>query len=217
MDFKEAIQPFSEAPISRQLLFSLLKDYKRPYDKIHELVKQQQLVQLKRGMYVPGPKLNLVGPEPFLLANHLLGPSYVSVDSALFYWGFIPEKVFEITSATSAMSKIYSTPLGRYAYIHVPLPYYSFGIRQVQLSKKQIVLVASPEKALCDKVISTAGLILRSIKQTKEWLFENLRIDDQAIAQLNSKELAAWILDAPKSTSLHMLAETLKLYDKRMA
>ena len=83
MEFKETIQKYAEQPITRQALFALLKDYKRPYDKINELVKQQILLPVKRGIYIPGANLKMAKPEPFLLANHLLGPSYVSMDSAL--------------------------------------------------------------------------------------------------------------------------------------
>ena len=164
MDFREAIREYEEQPITKQLLFDLLKEYKRPYDKITELVKQGILAPVKRGIYVPGPNLNVIIPESFLLANHLLGPSYISMESALSHWGLIPERVYEISSVTTQNSKIYKTSVGRFSYIHVPLPYYSFGIQQVELTKKQRVMMATPEKALCDKIITTPGILLRSIK-----------------------------------------------------
>lgn len=162
MEFLEAIRDYAEQPITKQVILDLLKDYKRPYDKIAELVKQGILVLVRRGVYIPGPKLNIAKPEAFLLANHLLGPSYVSLESALSYWGFIPEKVYETSSVTTQKSAVYQTAAGRFSYIHIPLPYYSFGIQQVELTKKQTVLMATPEKALCDKIIATSGIILRS-------------------------------------------------------
>ena len=82
MEFNDAIQEYAEEPITRQLILSLLRDYKRPYDKINELVKQDILTPVKRGIFVPGPRLKMAGPEPFLLANHILGPSYISRESA---------------------------------------------------------------------------------------------------------------------------------------
>jgi len=90
------IQSLSEQPLKTELLLHLLKEYRRPYDKINELVKQGMLLQVKRGLYIPGPNLKTQVPEPFLLANHLYGPSYVSMDSALFYWGMIPEKFLKL-------------------------------------------------------------------------------------------------------------------------
>jgi len=86
------------------------------------------------------------------------------MESALSHWGLIPERVYEISSVTTQNSKIYKTSVGRFSYIHVPLPYYSFGIQQVELTKKQRVMMATPEKALCDKIITTPGILLRSIK-----------------------------------------------------
>lgn len=210
MELLEAIRDYAEQPITKQVILDLLKDYKRPYDKITELVKQGILVLVRRGMYIPGPKLNIAQPEAFLLANHLLGPSYVSLESALSYWGFIPEKVYETSSVTTQKSAAFQTPAGRFSYIHIPLPYYSFGIQQVELTKKQRVLMATPEKALCDKIVTTTGIILRSTKQVKELLMEDLRIERDMLRNLNHKEIASWMIDAPKKGSLEILTKTLK-------
>ena len=210
MEFREAIENFAEQPITKQILLALLKDYKRPYDKITELVKQGMLVLIKRGVYAPGINLKISKPEAFLLANHLLGPSYVSLESALAYWGLIPEKVFEISSVTTQNSKKYNTPMGRFSYTHLPLPYYALGIQQVTLTPKQVVLMATPEKALCDKIISTSGILLRSTKQVREFLIDDLRIDNEVLQNLNIQEIDKWIIDAPKNASLAMLVKTIK-------
>jgi predicted transcriptional regulator of viral defense system len=210
MSFYEAILPYAEQPINKQLLLDILKDYKRPHDKIDELVKKQLLVQVKRGLYIPGPKLNIARPEPFLIANHLYGPSYISLDSALSHWGLIPERVYEISSVTTNISKNYKTAAGRFSYINMKLPYYSFGIKQVMLTKKQTVLMASQEKALCDKIIYSSGILLRSVKQTAELLIEDFRIDKQALRNLDSATMSSWMNKAPKQTSLLILVKTLQ-------
>ncbi|MDP1764283.1 MAG: hypothetical protein Q8L07_10385 [Sediminibacterium sp.] len=210
MQLLEAIRDYAEQPITKQVLLDLLKDYKRPYDKITELVKQGILVLVRRGVYIPGPNLNIAKPETFLLANHLLGPSYVSLETALSYWGLIPEKVYETSSVTTQKSAVYKTPAGRFSYTHIPLPYYSFGIQQVELTKKQRVLMAAPEKALCDKIVTTSGLLLRSSKQVKELLMDDLRIERGMLQNLNHKEISTWIIDAPKKSSLDILIKTLK-------
>jgi hypothetical protein len=196
--------------ITKQMLLDLLKEYKRLYDKISELVKKGLLILVKRGIYVPGANLHIAKPEPFLLAKHLLGPSYVSLESALSHWGLIHEKVYEISSVTIQNTKTYKTPVGRFSYIHFTLPYYSFGIQQVELRKKQVALIATPEKALCDKIVSTSGLLLRSSKQVRELLADDLRIERDALRNLNNEEISQWISDAPKKASLTMLLKTLK-------
>ncbi|MEO6949866.1 MAG: hypothetical protein ABI123_09580 [Ginsengibacter sp.] len=210
MNFQENIKEYSEQPLNKQLLMDLLKEYKRPYDKIDELVKQELLVQLKRGLYIPGTKLDISSPEPLLIANHLYGPSYISLDTALSYWGLIPERVYEISSVTTNNSKIYKTAVGRFTYKKMPLPYYSFGIRQVQLTKKQTVLMASMEKALCDKIIATPGVLLRSVKQTLELLIEDFRIDENYLRKLEIAPINSWVKDAPKENSLIILVKALK-------
>lgn len=210
MRFYDAIQLFAEQPINKQLLLDVLKDYKRPYDKIDELVKKQLLIQIKRGLYIPGPKLNIAVPEPFLIANHLYGPSYVSLDSALSHWGLIPERVYEISSVTTNISKNYNTAVGRFSYLNMKPPYYSFGIKKVILTSRQTVLMASQEKALCDRIIATSGILLRSVKQTRDLLIEDLRIDRQALRNTDTAMISSWISKAPKQTSLQTLVKTLQ-------
>lgn len=210
MDFRESIIRYAGQPITKQILLDILKDFKRPFDKIDELVKQGFLLQVKRGLYIPGIKLKMSMPESFLLANHLHGPSYVSLDAALSYWGLIPEKVYEISSITTATSKIYRTPVGRFSFKRMRLPFYSFGIKQIVLGENQTALIATPEKALCDKIITTKSMILRSSKQTIELLLEDLRMEKDALRDIDSNEIKKWVNDAPKKESLMMLIKTLE-------
>jgi hypothetical protein len=209
MYFQEAIAPYAGQPLTQQLLLDILREYKRPYDKITELVKQEQLIQVKRGLYIPGAKLKLPPPVSFLLANHLYGPSYVSLDSALSFHGLIPERVFEISSMTLRAAKTYDTNAGRFSYTKMPQPYYSYGIQSAELATNQVALVATPEKALCDRIINTSQLQLRSVKQTIDFLTEDLRIEKSSLRQLDAGAISRWIKTAPKKTSLAMLVKTL--------
>ncbi|MFT6745803.1 MAG: hypothetical protein ACJAZ2_000141 [Glaciecola sp.] len=210
MDFRTMIKEFSDAPISRHLMLELLKGYKSPNDKISELIKSEMLTLVRRGLYIPGPKIDLPSPEPFLIANHLRGPSYISLETALSYWGFIPERTYEISSVTVKTSKKYKTSVGRFNYQKIPIPYYSFGIKSIQLTAKQTALIASREKAVCDKIILTSNINLRSVKQTLEFLLEDLRIDSDMLKTLNIKVIGSWLEHAPKKSSLKILIKTLQ-------
>jgi hypothetical protein len=210
MDFRTLIKDYANAPITRHLILDVLKDYSRPNDKISELIKAEQLISVKKGLYITGPKIDLPQPESFLIANHLRGPSYVSVESALSYWGLIPERTYEISSATLKTSKKYTTPVGRFSYKQLPLPYYALGIERVELVPQQFVLIASPEKALCDKIILTPKINLRSIVQTRAFLIEDLRMDEAALQKLAIEKIDSWLVDAPKRSSLQLLVNTLK-------
>jgi hypothetical protein len=210
MSFEETIGEYSEEPLTRQLIMDMLKNYRRPNDKISELLKAGVLTTVKNGLYVPGPKMKISKPEPFLVANHLRGPSYVSMESALSHWGFIPERVYEVTSITTKAAKTYQTPMGRFSYFHMALPYYAFGIKIVSLTARQVVLMASPEKALCDKIVQTSGVQLRSPNQTLEFLLEDMRIDEEMLNQLDLREMDSWINEVPKMSSIAMLIKTLR-------
>ncbi|RSK39980.1 type IV toxin-antitoxin system AbiEi family antitoxin domain-containing protein [Mangrovimonas spongiae] len=209
MDFRTIIKEYAEAPISRHLILELLSNYKRPNDKISELLKSEELISIRRGLYIIGPKMNLPSPEPFLIANHLRGPSYVSLESALSYWNMIPEKAYEISSVTIKTPKLYKTLVGRFRYQQLKTPYYTYGIKNIEYSPKQTILIASREKALCDKIVLTPKINLRSIKQTQEFLMEDLRIDSELLSTLDTKVMEMWIENAPKKNSLKMLVKTL--------
>ena len=209
MELRKIAKGFGDAPFSRHLILEMLKDYKRPNDKISEWVKSGELLCVRRGLYIAGPETDLPVPEPFLIANHLRGPSYVSLEAALSYWGFIPERVYEITSVTLKTAKKYDTPVGRFSYQYLPSPYYSFGIESIKLSPKQAAMIASREKAVCDKIILTSGINLRSTSQTKDFLLEDLRMDETLLQKLDTKLIYSWLKDAPKKNSLKMLIKTV--------
>ena len=210
MDVNQIIRSYSKQPITHQLLMSLFKDYQRPNDKIHRLLNEGTLQAIKKKLYIAGPALHAGKPEPILLANHILGPSYVSTDTALAYYGLIPERVFEISSMTTKASRDFSTPMGLFTYTKLPLPYYSFGIKQEKVSDDQYAMMASREKALFDKVVTTPGLILRSKKSIADYLFEDLRMDEENLKGLDTNAMKLWLPDSPKKNTLLLMINMLQ-------
>lgn len=217
MKIEETIASLAELPISTQVLLPSLAGYKRPYDKIEGLVSGGYLHQLRRGLYVAGTKIKTPHPELFLLANHLYGPSYVTAESALSYWGLIPEKVTRVTSVTTRKSKLFKTHLGDFYYFHIPQEGYIIGLCQVQLSNQQTVIMASPEKALCDLIVQTRGLNLRTVRQTMRFLEEDIRFDMHALRTMNDVVIADCVSHCPKSNSLLVLSKTIQSYAETMA
>lgn len=209
MNIEMNLSKYSDQPISTSLLLGLLKGYSRPYDKIMEMVNQGILVQLRRGLYLTTSLVNEKTPEPFLIANHLYGPSYVSLDSALNHWGLIPERVFEISSVTPKVSKRFLAQNIVYSFTHLPAAYYPLGIQSLSLTETQTVLIASPEKALCDKVITTSGVNLRSKNQAMAFLVEDLRIEKDQLRELNLREMVKWLPVCPKRSSIKILVESI--------
>ncbi|MBK6828731.1 MAG: hypothetical protein IPG86_18610 [Chitinophagaceae bacterium] len=210
MQWEQVIGKYKGQVITQSILGDLLKDYKWPHNKVRDLENRGLLTGVKRGLYITGPLIKVAGPSSYLLANHIYGPSYVSLEAALSYWGMIPEKVTVIASMTTGLTKTFRTTAGRFSYIKVKLPYYSFGIRKVELSGTECVLMAGPEKAICDKIISSAGLLLRSVNQTLDLLIEDLRIERSVLRELDKAMIKTWVLQAPKKSSIKMLVKALE-------
>jgi predicted transcriptional regulator of viral defense system len=116
--------------------------------------KQNKVYQLRRGLYALAPPYQKLTPHPFLVANRLSQASFVSLQSALAYYGMIPEGVPVTTSVTTGRPGRWQTPLGVYEYRHVQVGFfYGFGL--ISMDARQQVFIASPEKALLDLVYLT--------------------------------------------------------------
>ncbi|MGO4875007.1 hypothetical protein ACEN2P_00265 [Pedobacter psychrotolerans] len=210
MDIQATLRALSNQPLTHQLLTGLLKDYKRPNDKILSLKSAGLIEPVKKGLYIAGKSLGAERPENALLANHILGPSYLSMESALAHYGLIPEKVFAVTSMTTKASRKFQTSIGRYTYTNLPLPYYAFGLATVSLSKDQQAIMAIPEKALCDKIATTAGITLRSQSSARDYVFGNLRMEEEDLAKFDLDAILSWLDNAPKRESLEMLIKMIE-------
>lgn len=175
------------------------------------MIKKGILTPVKKGMYIPGPALDMNTPEPFMIANHLLGPSYVSAESALHHYGLIPERVYETVSMTTKAARIYTTPAGRFSYIKLWLPYYALGINQQKLGYNLIALMASPEKALFDKIVTTPQVLFRSQKEALEYLVEDLRMDEAGLKNLNTGTMREWLTVSPKKETLFNVIQSIEL------
>lgn len=210
MDIQAALREIANQPLTHQLLAGLLKDYKRPNDKILSLKADGLIEPIKKGLYIVGRSLGSERPESALLANHILGPSYLSMESALAHYGLIPEKVFAVTSMTTKASRKFQTNIGLYTYTNLPLPYYAFGLATVNLSKDQQAIMAIPEKALCDKIATTAGITLRSQSSARDYVFGNLRMEEEELAKFDLNVMLSWLENAPKRESLEMLIKVIE-------
>lgn len=210
MDIQTALRELSNQPLTHQLLAGLLQDYKRPNDKILSLKADGLIEPIKKGLYIVGRSLGSERPESALLANHILGPSYLSMESALAHYGLIPEKVFAVTSMTTKSSRKFQTSIGLYTYTNLPLPFYAFGLATVNLSRDQQAIMAIPEKALCDKIATTAGIILRSQSSARDYVFGNLRMEEEDLAKFDLNAMSSWLENAPKRESLEMLIKMIE-------
>ncbi len=112
-------------------------------------VKAGKVVPLRRGLYVLAEPYAKKQPHPFILANEMRRASYVSMQSALAWYGCIPEYVPAITSVTTERPEEIENPKGRFIFRHIKRKLL-WGMEQLEVTPSQVALVASPEKALLD-------------------------------------------------------------------
>lgn len=172
-------------PVPHHAVVAQWADYRSPNDKLARAVAAGEWIPLRRGLYLRG-KLSPNQVVLPVLANSLVGPSYVSLEYALSWYGLIPEGVVEVTSVTPRRSQQLSTPLGRFSYSHLPLPCYAVGMNLLNTSEGIGYLMASPEKALCDKLLLMRGGQVTSRLGMTQLLFEDLRIDPVRFGQLGT-------------------------------
>ena len=204
------LEQLGEVPFSNGLIKTLLADYRRPNDKVSELLTDQALIPIKRGLYVLNPKRTGRPLSLPLIANILYGPSYVSLDFALSYYGLIPEAVYEVTSVTTGRAKTYDTPVGRFSYEHASLKSYPLGIASVANESGHFFLMATPEKALCDKLMQTSNLRINSVKTMLSYLEQDLRLDLDEFAKFDPELLRRIAAGGIKSHLLNILCNTLE-------
>lgn len=195
----------TKQPFDYQYLCGLLKDFKHPRNKISSLISSGELIALKRGLYILSEQYNQrVLPE--VIANALYGPSYISSDYALAYYGMIPERAYNISSVTTGRKKLYHTKVGTYSYRSLKLSYYQIAYH-IQTKEGTNFLIATPEKALCDKLYYYP--VQPGIAELDQALSEDLRIDHIALQSLKGS-LIMKIAKTANSTNLNLLSKMVK-------
>lgn len=176
---QETLDQVGNTPFSPIVLASLFPKTKQINDKARYLEKEGRIIRLKRGLYVRSADDGAI-PLPLLIANHLYGPSYVSLQTALRHFGLIPERVYEIQSMTIKHGRSFDTPLGRFSYTSCGVDYFPIGIQQGHKGE-DAYLIATPEKALCDLLLKTAGLSITNVNKMGAFLESDLRFDMEAL------------------------------------
>ncbi len=152
------------------------------YAHIQRALRSGDVIQMRRGLYHLSRSVfpNLVSIE--VLANLIYGPSYVSLDSALAYHGWIPESVHNCTSVTSGRPRHFDTPHGRFSYLRIKQTPLMAGVLCAETDKGSF-LVATPLKAIAD-IVAGRGLDWIDSKP----LVSSLRIEPEDLAGLTSAD-----------------------------
>jgi hypothetical protein len=157
MEFQRLIEIVGDEPVfETSLLLAGDVDAADVQRQLSRWTKAGRLHQLRRRLYALAPPFQRVQPHPFLVANRMVQPSYVSLQSALASYGLIPEYVPVTTSVTTLRPGRWDTPLGSYGFRHIKRELFK-DYRLLEVGDKQQAFVASPEKALLDLIYLEPG------------------------------------------------------------
>ena len=192
-----------------QALSSVFTDCVNLATKAKRLEREGEILRLKKGLYVTSPRISRMELSPFLLANHIYGPSYVSMQTALRYYGLIPEAVYSVQSMTTGVARDYENAIGTFNYIHVPARYYNIGVTMRE-SVGATFMIATPEKALCDLMVFTPNLNLRFQTSMREYLEEDMRFDMDALLTFDLDIIKDCAEVSRKKTMLNQLIKFIE-------
>ncbi len=191
-----------------QFVMDCLKDYASPRAKLSRLLNEGALIRVKKGLYLLGPQFK---HHPYcleLIANLIYGPSYVSLERALYIYGMIPEHVEAITNVTTKPSRDFRTPVGTFSYSHCHPKSYSIGITSRSYAENENPFIATREKALTDMLTIRRGKVT-SEKHLEEILLEDLRIEEEDLLKLDLLKIQE-IYQAHPHSAVHFLRKWLE-------
>jgi hypothetical protein len=178
----------AERPITAQQLEHLLEGGRaRRYGLVNRAIKSNELMQVRRGLYVLAKKYRRHDIHPFVLAQQLLPGSYISAESALSFHGWIPETVHSVLSVVAkGKSQIYQHDiLGKFEYrrMTVNSGYFLQSVARHEL-QQQVALIAEPLRALLDLVY-----LHKLTWQGLDFLLSGLRIDEEQLGTVTMLDL----------------------------
>ena len=178
-------------------------EYLNKETKLSRDTRDGKIFRIINGLYETDP--NTPG---YLLASSIYGPSYISFEYALSYYGLIPERVTTITCATfdKKKKKEYNTDFGVFTYRDVPASVYPEEII-LKEENNYSYQIATPEKALCDKLYTLSPLF--NYSNLENMLFNDLRIDQEVFCKLDV-DIICKLSELYHSTNVELLAKYMR-------
>ncbi len=175
----------------------------------HGLVKRAmesgEILNIRRGLYCLAPRFQRKNISSLSLAQHIYGPSYISLETALSYHGWIPEAVYVCTSVSFNNAKKFNTPLGVFSYRRIPQLSFFHGVERCSDHSGNVFFMADGAKALADYVY------VRQLNWTSfEEAAESLRIDIDDLTDIDAEYLATLANNYKSGRVKRFLAAWLK-------
>ncbi len=186
------------------MLISELPDYVNPKAKIGRMTEEGLLFPIIRGFYED----NADTPGHYL-AGSIYGPSYISFEFALAYYGLIEKKTWPvITSAAygKRKEKYHETVFGNFSYRDIPKKAFSKEL-VLHCENGYSFVMASPEKALCDELYKVAPAA--NLKELRSLMFDEIGLGKRKINRLDPTVLTG-LADLYGCRNLHLLKSFLR-------
>ena len=158
--------------------------------QLTDWVRAGKIIQLRRGLYSLAQPHQTKHPHSYVIANHIVKASYVSLHTVLSHYDLIPEHVAVVTSITTGRPGMWQNLYGHFSYQHIQ-PNLFFGFEYRQVTQSQWAYMATPEKALLDLIYLTPGA-------DREGYIRALRL--QNLDQLDVERLTTYVerINKPK-------------------
>lgn len=144
IDFKE--QFFDLGCFSTQQVYAWNPGFDR--NNLLRWNKRGWIVRLRQGYFAFAEYMKT--PDFALyIANRIYRPSYISLHTALSFYGMIPESVVQITSVSSLKTMFFGNRFGEYSYKNIKSSL-MFGYEPHEIAGNRTLMMATPEKALLD-------------------------------------------------------------------
>ena len=196
MKFEELLEIVGAEPLFETgLLMAGNTDPPALQRQLSRWVRAGRLVKVRRGLYAIAPPHRMTPPDPFVVSNRLVRPSYVSLESALHYYEIIPDVPFAVTAVTTGRGGTHDTPLGRFLFHHVRTERL-WGSREVRTAPGQRgAWIARPEKALIDMLyLNNASDDAAYLRQLR--LQNTERLDSEVLTDMAARFKSAKVLRA---------------------
>jgi len=200
LTFRERMYPMGCFNINQVLLWE--KDFDR--NNLTRWCRKGLLVKL-RNQYYAFPEYRQVPDFSRYVANRIYMPSYISLHSALSFYGMIPEEVVQLTSVTTLKTAKFENAFGTFHYQNVKTPLF-FGYEMKTMQNGRGLLFATPEKALLDL------LYLNPYYKTVHDM-EELRLDEDFLqSEFNWERLHDYLAQMGSKTLTQRVKRLLKAY-----
>uniref|UniRef100_A0A2A4YTX7 Transcriptional regulator n=1 Tax=OCS116 cluster bacterium TaxID=2030921 RepID=A0A2A4YTX7_9PROT len=180
----------------------------RRYAHVKRAIKDGSLIRLKRGKYVLADDLRIEATHPYSVAQALVPGSYISMEAALSYHGWIPEAVYSVVSVTpKRKSKEFNHKVfGQFSFYPLALNRINFleGVHRIKLNN-QTWFMASPLRALIDMIAYK-----KTEWQGLEWIERGLRIDREHLLTIHEREFKALKYVYKHKATINFLAQLEK-------